>query len=159
MLSRRPIQTVVMGSNTFIACHSLLSLHNAYLLRLSWGHDQPPNMVTPLASLCVPTPPASALIHVEDNVVGTSTVGFLPGVEINPGRVAIVLQGQTLLEVRTLGHDRVEVSHLDLRPLGLAITADSGALWLGGSCFMGNTFGAGGTGINFGETTKAAVHL
>ena len=65
----------------------------------------------------------------------------VPGVKVrrtSQGAVEVIADRTKVVEVRELDADTAAVTWLDLRPLGLNVHGDAGALWIGTNQFSSN---------------------
>lgn len=144
-----PVKTVMIGTNSFSGTDAPLVLAHAPVFRFAVESDQPGALGNPLVSMCVKAPPAAVYLDVQENRVATHAGDSVPTVVTRAHGVTVSLDGHVLLDAELRAANVVEVVSLDLRPLGLAVTADRQALRLGGSHFSGNVF-VNGAGIDLG---------
>jgi len=135
-------RSVRLGSNEFLDCEILIALGDRSLLAFDIEAGKL------LASLDVPSPPATAQVLVDKNRTPGADISLSGGDQ----QVTLVLGPHAILRARLLSPDSIEVDELDLRPLGLAIFADDAGLAFGRSIVADNTFVGARVGVQIGGT-------
>ncbi len=128
---------IEVGSNIFIDCGAAIAVGAVPLLDFA---------VEPGAlsvSLDVACPPARTAVRVRDNRSEDPSIA----VRAQGAVVTIERGGRVVLQARLLEGGAVVVDELDLSQVGLAISATSAELRLGGAVLAGNTISGAQVGI------------
>jgi hypothetical protein len=133
------VTTVLLGSNRFVDCETLVAIQQTALLSVA---------LEPLrVSFTTPDLPSVPTIRVTDNErrgdgTAVQVVATEKSVAIFWDRRPIVIA--TLLQVDTVS------LKIDLRPIGVNLYEDAGALHIGANTFIGNAFQGCKVGIVLG---------
>jgi hypothetical protein len=116
---------VILGSNEFIDCPTLLAYKGKPVLRVT---------VNPLRVAFDPPPgvPSVELRHVTTD------------------RSDAIISGEQAIAIATLVDANTVHLAVDLRPIGMNIVADAGGIRIGNSLFVGNVIDGMAVGINLG---------
>ena len=134
--------TVVLGTNSFDGCEHVLALGGLQLLSFLIEDN------VLLVTLKVPSPPATVLVDVQSSISQNNDVRVTSG-----SRDVTIHAGSHLILFAKLvaGNDSlVEVDTFDLRPIGLAVHADSSGLYFGRSLMSRNVIRNCKIGISLG---------
>ena len=130
--------TVVLGSNRFVDCSTLIAVQQHELLRIT---------TAPLR-ISLTTPPdvsTERAVHVEENQRGS---GSEANVRVVASDTSVaVFWGENPLAIATLLDDTTVSLHLDLRPVGIDLFADALGLHIGKNVFTGNQITSVSTAI------------
>jgi hypothetical protein len=137
--------TILIGSNRFTECASIISYMNLPLLQI---------LSDPLrATLRIPpdrgTPPA--LTIEENRIVSPSADPTPQELKVNSDRNSLtVLYKDVPLLLATMVDRETIVVHVDLRPVGLNIYDDAGGLHIGTNALQRNSFSRCNSAISLG---------
>lgn len=128
--------TIILGSNSFVDCPTLLAVRGQALLRVT---------ANPLR-VSLTTPPdlrSQRSVQVRDNTVSTGSADAVRVTETAKS-VAIFWNTTPLVLATVTDADTVSL-RVDLRPLGVNVFDDAGVFHIGGNTFSANLFRGVGT--------------
>jgi hypothetical protein len=140
-MEMRRMTDVVLGTNRFVGCDTIVSLEQQALLRV---HTSPlrVSLTTP------PNLPSGMHVQVVDNVKQTES---LENVVVVAGDTSVaIFWSETPLVIATLLAESLVSLRVDLRPIGINMFDDANGLHIGGNHFSGNWISGSSTAIALG---------
>lgn len=148
-----PAASVLLGSNVLQDVPVLMEVNGVPLLLIGRGGP------APLIWLSAPTGPGTK----ERQYIVEESVSRAPAVTVTQdkaGKRTTIRIGQTyLLRARHTKDGQTVVDHLDMRPLGLNITADNNSMKVGHATLAKNTILGSRVGISFSQAPRPAADV
>ena len=137
-----PYDTLVVCSNTMLGGGYVVAVGD--VLPLVIGKGEKPQIWLQAIS----NPKTNEFVSIIE-----ASVSKHPAVEVieEDGSIVVRIQGNKVLVIRQESENKVVVSQIDLRSVGLNLVGNEGSLTAGGSTFSGNSMAGGGVLIGFGE--------